>query len=237
LSGAAKTGRAPENTEVRNMVEDDKPSRKPKVTPLPDGPLQYENPLCPDQGKIFDSEGAEITSGPEAALCRCGASKNKPFCDGTHAKIGFSGKREFDVSKDKRRDYVGEKITVHDNRCVCSHAAFCYTGLPEVFRVEGRPWIDPDAASPEETAAIIEKCPSGALSYTIDGVEHKDLDRKPAITVSKGGPYCVVGGIEVDCDEPRAQGVSKEHCTLCRCGASKNKPFCDGTHYDIDFDE
>jgi CDGSH-type Zn-finger protein len=218
------------------MAQDDKHSGKPRVTPQPDGPLAYENPLYPEGGKILDSEGEEIPGGEEVALCRCGGSGNKPFCDGTHAKIGFSGKREFDASKDKRKDYVGEKITIHDNRCVCSHAAYCYTGLPEVFRVEGRPWVAPDAASPEEIAEVVEKCPSGALSYSVDGVEHKDLDREPAIRLWKGGPYCLEGGIEVDCDEPRAEGVSREHCTLCRCGASKNKPFCDGTHFDMDFD-
>jgi CDGSH-type Zn-finger protein len=218
------------------MAQDDKSSGKPRLTPQPDGPLIYENPHYPEGGKIYDSEGEEIPSSEKVALCRCGGSGNKPFCDGTHQKIGFSSKREFDASKDKRRDYVGEKITIHDNRCVCAHPGYCYTGLPSVFHLDGRPWIDPDAASPSEIAEVIEKCPSGALSYSIDGVEHRDLDREPGITVSKGGPYCVVGGIEVDCDEPRAQGVSREHCTLCRCGASTNKPFCDGTHDEIDFD-
>src|SRR5659263_69642 len=106
------------------MAKEHVPSKKPRLTPQPDGPLLYENPLYPDGGKIFDSEGEEIPSGEEAALCRCGGSRNKPFCDGTHAKIGFSGKREFDESKDKRRDYVGDKITIHDNRCVCAHPGF-----------------------------------------------------------------------------------------------------------------
>ena len=77
-------------------------------------------------------------------------------------------------------------------------------------------------------------CPSGALSYTKDGVLYKDRDREPAITVSKNGPYYVVGGIESK-DPMGSKPESKEHYTLCRCGASTNKPFCNGAHWDINF--
>jgi len=87
----------------------------------------------------------------------------------------------------------------------------------------------------EEIIRTVEKCPSGALSYSLDGVEHRDPDRDPLITVLKDDPYCVTGGIEVVGHESRAEAVSNEHCTLCRCGSSKNKPFCDGTHWEIGF--
>jgi CDGSH-type Zn-finger protein len=82
----------------------------------------------------------------------------------------------------------------------------------------------------------VRKCPSGALSYSIDGIEYRDQDRKPMITVSKDGPYIVIGGIALmGNDSQFGQGASKEHYTLCRCGASKNKPFCDGAHREINF--
>lgn len=205
-------------------------TKRPTLTPLPDGPFVYENPLGPDGGRIFDADGNEITPCEEVSLCRCGASSRKPFCDGTHESIHFSGKRLSDHSNDRRHSYECEGITVHDNRCVCSHSHNCVNGLPEVFKVDDRPWIDPASASPEEIVRVIETCPSGALSYSIDGVEHRDLDREPSITVSRDGPYCLVGWIEVVGEEPRAQEVSREHCTCCRCGSSANKPFCDGTH-------
>jgi hypothetical protein len=86
----------------------------------------------------------------------------------------------------------------------------------------------------EEIVAIVRKCPSGALSYAIDGVEAEPLDRPPMVTVTDNGPYAVTGGIEL-IGVKFGQGASTEHYTLCRCGASKNKPFCDGSHWDVEF--
>lgn len=219
------------------MEPSDKSNKRPTLTPLPDGPFAYENPLGPNSGRIFNSRGEEITPCEGVELCRCGASGDKPFCDGSHERVGFSGKRESDHSNDRRKDYVGEKITIHDNRCVCAHPRYCVAGAPEVFRLGEKPWIDPDAAEPEDLIEVIERCPSGALSYSIDGVEHRDQDREPSITVSENGPYYLVGGIEVVGEEPRARDVSREHCTCCRCGASQNKPFCDGSHITVGFED
>ena len=98
------------------------------------------------------------------------------------------------------------------------------------------PWIDPVGAEAEVIIETIRKCPSGALSYSIEDVEHRDQERKPTITVSKDGPYYVTGGIEL-INEPRGEGALTEHFTLCRCGGSKNKPFCDGTHWNIKFED
>ncbi len=86
----------------------------------------------------------------------------------------------------------------------------------------------------EEIVETIRKCPSGALSYTVDDVEHRDREDLAAIFVSPNGPYVVTGGPQL-LGTPRGEGGSSEHFTLCRCGASKNKPFCDGTHWDIGF--
>ena len=97
-----------------------------------------------------------------------------------------------------------------------------------------KPWIDPDGAGIDAIVETIEACPSGALSYTINDEEHRDCDNPVAITLAKDGPYQVTGGIELQGIE-FGEGVSREHFTLCRCGASKNKPFCDGSHYDAGF--
>jgi len=208
--------------------------KKATMKPVPDGPFIYQNEVHPEGNVIYDSRDEKISCGERAALCRCGGSADKVFCDGTHAKIGFSGARESDGHLDKRRDYVGKRIAIHDNRSVCSHALFCVHGLPEVFKVGSRPWIDPDGAEPEDIIAVIEKCPSGALSYSVDGVEQEDPVRAPVVTLTRDG---LVGGIEVEGEEPWAEGVSREHCCCCRCGASKNKPFCDGSHLEVGFED
>jgi glutamate synthase domain-containing protein 2 len=77
-------------------------------------------------------------------------------------------------------------------------------------------------------------CPSGALSYSIDGIKFDSLDRKPGVKLRRDGPYYVVGGVGL-IDYNKSKPESKEHYALCRCGGSKNKPFCDGTHWYIKF--
>jgi len=86
----------------------------------------------------------------------------------------------------------------------------------------------------QEIIAVIRKCPSGALSYAIDGVEATPPERAPMVTVADNGPYQITGGIELMAVK-QGHGASSEHYTLCRCGASKNKPFCDGSHWDAGF--
>ena len=98
------------------------------------------------------------------------------------------------------------------------------------------PWIDPNGAPVEEIIRVIEMCPSGALSYTLSGEKHDSLERDPSVNLTKDGPYRIVGGIELD-DYNDSKPQSKEHQTLCRCGGSKNKPFCDGTHWYIKFED
>jgi len=183
---------------------------------------------------LQNSKGDDISTRTVTALCRCGGSRNKPFCDGTHSKNGFSGEKLTDGSLNKREDYLGKSVTIHDNRGICAHAGFCTENLSSVFRLKSEPWIDPDGAEVDEIVNTIRKCPSGALSYSIDGVEYGDQDRDPMIMVSKDGPYHITGGIELK-GESMGEGASREHYTLCRCGGSKNKPFCDGTHWYIKF--
>jgi CDGSH-type Zn-finger protein len=201
---------------------------RPSIKPVPDGPYLVKN-----LQRLSNRKGA-IEALATVALCRCGGSDNKPFCDGTHARIGFSSVKLEGRVADKREDYEGEKVTIHDNRGVCAHAGRCTDGLPGVFRLKQEPWIDPREAPAEEIVQTIRKCPSGALSYTVDGVEHRDRDAKPAIFVSPNGPYVVTGGRAL-LDATRGEGASAEHFTLCRCGGSKNKPFCDGSHWHNNF--
>jgi uncharacterized Fe-S cluster protein YjdI/CDGSH-type Zn-finger protein len=133
---------------------------------------------------------------------------------------------------------LAKNITIFDNRRICSHAAECVNKLSSVFRENDRPWINPNTSSPEAIIETIRKCPSGALSYSINGIEYRDplYHRRPMVTVSKDGPDAITGGIElIGNGIPFGDGASKEHYTLCRCGASNNKPFCDGMHGAIRF--
>ena len=225
---------------------------KPTIITLPNGPyylINDPNPKVVYNLQNFKGEPLSTTVG--IALCRCGKSKNKPFCDGTHSVVGFSsanrvleenenGDDTKIAIKDKRRDYPGKKIIIHDNRKICSHAAECVKNLPSVFNVGSRPWINSDGSNLNEIIGTIRKCPSGALSYSIDGIEYRDPEeqRSPTITVTKNGPYHITGEIELIGENIQfGEGASKEHYTLCRCGASENKPFCDGEHRKINFND
>ncbi len=190
--------------------------------------------LVSNVDKLKNSQGEALPTRPEMALCRCGGSANKPFCDRTHARNGFASEKLAGRVADRRDEYVRPELTVYDNRGICQHSGFCTDRLASVFRVHGEPFVDLSGADKDAIIAQVRQCPSGALSYAIDGVEYRDQDREPTITVSKDGPYRVTGGIELP-DEPRAEGASTEHYALCRCGGSKNKPFCDGTHWYIKF--
>jgi CDGSH-type Zn-finger protein len=204
---------------------------------IPNGPYVVTN-----VEHLRNSRGEALPARPQMALCRCGGSANKPFCDGTHAHIGFTSHKEPDRVPDWRDTYVEAQVTVFDNRGICAHSGFCTDNLAAVFRLNQEPFVDPNGATVDEIIAAVKRCPSGALSYGIDGVEcWDDVDqvREPTITVSRDGPYRITGGIplkdEQGDDVPRAQGSSREHYSLCRCGKSKNKPFCSGMHWYVDF--
>jgi CDGSH-type Zn-finger protein len=207
----------------------------PKIACLPNGPYHLLNDLEPAPvPNLRRASGAACATVRGVALCRCGGSKNKPFCDGTHGMIGFSDRNTADPAKDRRQSYAGKRVTIFDNRSLCAHAGFCTDGLKSVFRMHEEPWIDPDGAGMREIVATIEKCPSGALSYAIEGVEAKARERPPMVTVTDNGPYAITGGIEL-MGVKFGEGASTEHYTLCRCGQSKNKPFCDGSHWAAGF--
>ena len=206
----------------------------------PDGPLAVTGLETFNDASGKPIVHAELT----VKLCRCGGSMNKPFCDGTHRRNGFSGERLSDGAKDKVKSYGGPGITIHDNRSVCIHAAECTKGLEQVFKYGERPWIDAAGATPAQVVETVHRCPSGALTYTLsdyskaptrpwDGIEAPRESWKPSITVMKDGPYAVLG-VELP-GVTFAQGVSHERYTLCRCGASKNKPFCDNSHAESGF--
>ena len=100
-------------------------AQAPLIELKPNGPL-----LVKGLEILLNSKGERLGTEDVIALCRCGRSGNKPFCDGTHKKVGFSDERLSDGSADKLENYRGKKITIHDNRAICAHAGHCrLTGL------------------------------------------------------------------------------------------------------------
>ncbi len=184
---------------------------------------------------LKNSKGEKLETKPTMALCYCGKSTNKPYCDGSHTKIS-EDEQNFDYQKNPRiKEYKGTDITIHYDPDVCCYITACVTNLPEVFNLEKRPWINPDGASVEKIIETIDKCQSGALSYTIgDRCSQNDFDREPEIRVSKDGPLEVDGCIFIS-DFEVIKPACKSHYVLCRCGGSKNKPFCDASHKKINF--
>jgi CDGSH-type Zn-finger protein len=208
---------------------------KPRIACLPNGPYYLLNDTeAAPVPNLRRASGEACASVRGVALCRCGGSKNKPFCDGTHGRNGFSDENRADPGKNRRKAYAGKRITILDNRAICAHAGYCTEELASVFRHHDKPWIDPDGAAVEAVIAVIKKCPSGALSYAVGGVEAEPPQRPPMVTVTDNGPYAITGGIEL-AGVKFGDGACTEHYTLCRCGASRNKPFCDGSHWDAGF--
>jgi CDGSH-type Zn-finger protein len=192
---------------------------------------------------VADSEGTAIEWREEAkfplqekcGLCRCGQSKNKPFCDGTHLKINFDGTETAGDEDyiDKPKEIHGPALTLIDIEEVCASARFCHR--------DGGIWnLMKDCDDPKIKQTIIEEardCPSGRL-VVFDKKTRKDIEpdieksivaiEDPSVGVS--GPLWVRGCIPVESADGKTYQI-RNRVTLCRCGKSQNKPFCDSSHY------
>lgn len=193
----------------------------------PNGPYVVKGgiPLTNSDDKVLESL-------PSYVLCRCGGSSTKPFCDRTHLHNGFDGTETADHGpvEARRSVYQTKDITFYDDRSICAHSGICTDNLAAVFRLGAEPWIDPSGAEAEAIKAIIDRCPSGALAYAENGNPTQASGKNDAITLLKDGPIQVDGSVALSSsdDSPYAIPV---RCTLCRCGGSRNKPFCDGSHW------
>jgi CDGSH-type Zn-finger protein/uncharacterized Fe-S cluster protein YjdI len=125
----------------------------------------------------------------------------------------------------KGEEYRGQKVVIRFDGQACVHSRNCVLGRPEVFRanVQG-PWIEPDAADAEALVAVAQSCPSGAITYTrLDGRPDEDPPPVNLMRVRENGPLALHAQL-------RIAGQPRLRATLCRCGQSSRKPFCDGTH-------
>jgi len=195
--------------------------------------------LTNEEGAAWEwQKGKSFVTKPEYRLCRCGQSKEKPFCDDACKTITFDGtetaSRESYSSRAEM--YKGPDFILQDVGDLCSHARFCMAA--------GKIWnlvkLDSQGAD-ELVIREANNCPSGRLTVkdTTSGkpVEHK---LSPSIGVvedtGKGcsGPLWVRGGIKIE-SEDGAPYETRNRVTLCRCGASTNKPFCNGNHKKLGF--
>ena len=130
--------------------------------------------------------------------------------------------------------YEGDDITVTYGVRRCIHAAECVHGLGAVFNPQNRPWVDPDRASADELAEVIHRCPTGALHYRRkDGGAEESTPTTNTVTIDPDGPLFVKGDLAVTM--PDGSAHTDTRVALCRCGASKNKPFCDNSHLKAEF--
>ena len=136
---------------------------------------------------------------------------------------------------DRVKRYEGDGITITWTAERCIHAAECVRGLPAVFDTERRPWIDASGADADAIAAVIDRCPSGALGYErVASDAPVSTPTAVSIQVQQGGPLFVRGRVAMSAEDG-SPIEAPERMALCRCGASSKKPFCDGTHARIGF--
>ena len=122
------------------------------------------------------------------------------------------------------RAYTGERVTVYYDAHRCLHFAECIRGLPDVFDVQKRPWIQPDNAPSELVAEVIRRCPSGALHYELAHGSPEQPGHPTTVQPVKDGPLVLRGELVIDTP---AGELSEVRAALCRCGATHNQPFCD----------
>ena len=123
-----------------------------------------------------------------------------------------------------------DSIEVSFDPNLCAHAAYCLRGLPQVFDLQARPWIQPANATADEVAEVVLRCPSGALTYRrLDGGQEEAVEEGVAVRPVRNGPIYLRGDVEIRDGEGNVLR-RMTRAALCRCGSSGNKPFCDGSH-------
>ena len=222
-----------------------------KIKILKDGPYEVCGGLPLAKEIIVADENGDsvgfkrekpIKSSHDYALCRCGKSSNKPFCDGTHVKVGFDGAETAEKSGYAKRceTISGPGLDLDDLPEFCARARFCHDQLGDVWN------NTQDSADPQLKKEAVRQaclCPSGRLVARDKKTGGKiepgmaqeiGLIEDPQKHVS--GPVWAKGGIEIEGADGQKY-ETRNRVTLCRCGKSSNKPFCDGCHIDEKFND
>jgi CDGSH-type Zn-finger protein len=179
--------------------------------------------------------GEKLQTPENYSLCRCGQSNNKPFCDGTHVKVNFDGTETSDNEPYEKiaKEIDGPELKLKDAEILCASARFCHRGgeIWQVIQMSDETWAKKN---------VIENafdCPSGRLvvidkatGKTIESSLEKSIGLIEDPSIGVDGPIWVRGVIPVYSAEGRPY-EARNRVTLCRCGKSTNKPFCDSSHY------
>ena len=138
--------------------------------------------------------------------------------------------------KDIIKKYSNGEVTIIWQPSKCIHSTICFKGLPKVFDPPKRPWVNAHGANTEDIIKQVDKCPSGALSYLKNNKEEtqEENQMETKVEVFKDGPLMVQGTIHIK-DQTGKELTKTDKTFFCRCGGSKNKPYCDGTHRKNDF--
>lgn len=204
-------------------------------------PLARQTIVSDEQGFSVEwRQGETFTTEDEYRLCRCGLSATKPFCDDACERVGFDGTETAsrDPYLEQAEEIEGPRLTLTDAVQLCAFARFCDFG-GQVWNLVEQPDEDSAALMVRDTT----RCPSGRLvSWDPQTRQPFETDFEPSIGVVEdptqgvSGPLWVRGGIQViAADGYRYERRNRQ--TLCRCGGSLNKPFCDATHVGIEFDD
>jgi CDGSH-type Zn-finger protein len=185
----------------------------------------------------------EIPTDEGYVLCRCGQSKTKPLCDGTHDHIDFddAGPDGFAPLSETQEILENDDIRVKVDNSYCVHAKYCFNKSSGIRALMAEP---ADANAKSQVMAMVDRCPSGTFVYEmpVDG-ELTEIEaeqpREVAAIAQDGrsktaGPLWVTGGVPIMMPDGTFL-ETRNRVTLCRCGKSKNKPFCDGTHATVNF--
>ena len=179
------------------------------------------------------SQPAIDTGDGITALCRCGHSDNKPFCDGSHNNEEWEdAETASGTYADRSSDLGGTGLSIRDDRSICVHAGVCGTKATNLWKLVEETG---DTTARLQAMNMIDACPSGALTYTLDGASDANEQSLPTqVQIIDDGPLYLQGGITVESAEGERYEV-RNRVALCRCGASANKPYCDGAHSEAGF--
>jgi uncharacterized Fe-S cluster protein YjdI len=141
------------------------------------------------------------------------------------------------------KEYTNGEVTVFWKPRLCIHSANCLLGLPGVFDNSAKPWINMDGASTKDIMKVVDTCPSRALTYLKNAKrpmtgKRKKTSRKTGnakIQILRNGPALITGNFIIRDAEKKKVHVEGEVAAICRCGGSKKKPFCDGSHLALKF--
>lgn len=183
----------------------------------------------PIEWDLVGADDADYEKEERYSLCRCGHSSDKPYCDATHPATDFDGTLTADrgPGESRKETFLGEGIVMTDDESLCADAGFCRNRYTDVWKmIEAT--RDPEVR--ERLKRMVANCPSSRLEFSLEeGGELVEQEFEPSIAVVPDGPLWVRGRAEIEGDD-RFVYEPRNRVTLCRCGQSKNKPFCDGSH-------